>query len=66
MRDEWIAVGVMAHLATIMEEAYDRMIGLDLTTLAVDGCIAKAPCDGELAGSSPVDRGKQGRKRSIS
>jgi hypothetical protein len=32
--------------------------------VAVDGCIAKAPCGGEKAGKSPVDRGKQGIKRS--
>ena len=63
-RDDWIAAGVMEQLATIVEAAYDRMVGLDLTTLAVDGCITKAPCGGELAGRSPVDRGKQGRKRS--
>ena len=45
--------------------AYDRMIGLDLHELAVDGCITKAPCGGELAGPSPVDRRKQGMKRSV-
>jgi IS5 family transposase len=30
----------------------------------VDGCITKAPCGGEKAGRSPVDRGKGGVKRS--
>jgi len=45
--------------------AYDRMLGLDLDHLAVDGCITKAPCGGQTAGRSPVDRGKQGLKRSI-
>ena len=31
----------------------------------MDGCITKAPCGGgEKAGSSPVDRGKRGIKRS--
>lgn len=30
----------------------------------MDGCITKAPCSGEHAGRSPVDRGKQGLKRS--
>jgi len=45
--------------------AYDRMIGLELHDLAVDGCITKAPCGGDHAGRSPVDRGKQGRKRSV-
>jgi len=40
--------------------AYDQMIGLELEDLAVDGCITKAPCGGQTAGRSPVDRGKQG------
>jgi IS5 family transposase len=40
------------------------MVGLELGDLAVDGCITKAPCGGDHAGRSPVDRGKQGRKRS--
>ena len=40
------------------------MIGLDLEDLAADGCITKAPCGGDKAGRSPVDRGKQGLKRS--
>ena len=31
----------------------------------MDGCITKAPCGGEVAGRSPVDRGKQGMKRSV-
>ncbi len=42
----------------------DRMIGLDLDAVAGAGCITKAPCGGETAGRSPVDRGKQGLKRS--
>lgn len=46
-------------------QAYDRMIGLQLHELSVDGCITKAPCGGERAGRSPVDRGKQGLKRSV-
>lgn len=63
-RDEWIALGIMDRLQTLALAAYDRMIGLELADLAVDGCITKAPCGGELAGRSPVDRGKQGLKRS--
>ena len=47
-----------------MLEVYDRIIGLELSDVAVDGCITKAPCGGERAGKSPVDRGKQGIKRS--
>lgn len=63
-RDEWIASGAMQTLHEIVLEAYDWMIGLDLCEIAVDGCITKAPCGGEKAGRSPVDRGKQGIKRS--
>ncbi len=33
--------------------------------MAFDCCITKAPCGGEKAGRSPVDRGKQGIKRSV-
>jgi transposase len=64
-RDEWISVGVMEQLQQIALESYDWMIGLDLSDVAVDCCITKAPCGGEKAGRSPVDRGKQGIKRSM-
>jgi Transposase DDE domain len=63
-RDEWICAGVMDTLQGLVLEAYDRTIGLELSDVAVDGCITKAPCGGERAGKSPVDRGKQGLKRS--
>jgi len=63
-RDEWIACGVIETLRRIALEAYDRFIGLELADVAVDGCITKAPRGGEKAGKSPVDRGKQGTKRS--
>ena len=61
---EWAAAGLAEGLHTLALCAYDRMIGLDLEDLAVDGCITKAPSGGEVAGRSPVDRGKQGLKRS--
>jgi transposase len=64
-RDEWIHAGIFARLEQICLDAYNRMIGLDLENVAVDGCIVKAPCGGEAAGRSPVDRGKQGTKRSL-
>jgi DDE family transposase len=32
---------------------------------SADGCITKAPCGGQVAGPSPVDRRKQGLKRSL-
>lgn len=53
----------MVHVLAL--EAYDRMIGLELSEISVDGCITKAPCGGQSAGRSPVDRGKQGLKRSV-
>lgn len=61
----WAQLGVAHNLHRIALEAYDRMIGLDLGEISVDGCITKAPCGGEKAGRSPVDRGKQGLKRSV-
>jgi transposase len=64
-RDEWIEAGAMDTLEEMAREAYDRTIGLELSDLAVDCCITKAPCGGEKAGRSPVDRGKQGIKRSV-
>jgi len=64
-RDEWIEAGAMEALEKLAREAYDRAIGLELSDVAVDCCITKAPCGGEKAGKSPVDRGKRGLKRSI-
>lgn len=64
-RDEWINAGVFAQLKRIALDAYDRVVGLLLNDIAVDGCITKAPRGGELAGPSPVDRRKQGMKRSL-
>jgi hypothetical protein len=63
-RDEWIGLGLMEDLREISLDAYDRLIGLEVADLAVDCCITKAPCGGEKAGRSPVDRGKGGVKRS--
>lgn len=64
-RDEWIAAGIFTGLEQISLESYDRYCGLELEDLAVDGCLVKAPCGGEASGRSPVDRGKQGTKRSV-
>jgi hypothetical protein len=35
--------GNFAKLKAIRRDAYDRIVGLALEDLAVDGCIAKAP-----------------------
>jgi transposase len=64
-RNEWIELGVMERLRRICLDAYDRLIGLELSEVAVDCCITKAPCGGEKGGRSPVDRGKRGLKRSM-
>jgi transposase len=64
-RDEWITAGVFTALEQLCLQAYDRIVGLQLADLVVDGCIVKAPCGGEAAGRSPVDRGKRGTKRSL-
>ena len=64
-RDEWITAGVAEQLRRAVLVAYDQLFGLELEHLAVDGCITKAPCGGQTAGPSPVDRRKQGLKRSV-
>ena len=63
--DAWAGAGHGQTLLRLSLAAYHRMIGLDLEDLSVDGAITKAPCGGEIAGRSPVDRGKQGTKRSV-
>jgi transposase len=64
-RDEWITAGVAEQLRLLVLAAYDQLFGLELAHLAVDGCTTKAPCGGQVAGPSPVDRRKQGLKRSL-
>lgn len=55
----------MDTLHILVLDAYDRWIGLELDEFAVDGCMTTASCGGELAGRSPVNRGKQSLKRSL-
>ena len=64
-RDEWISAGVAEQLRLAVLAAYDQLFGLRLDHLAVDSCTTKAPCGGQTAGPSPVDRRKQGLKRSV-
>lgn len=61
---DWAAAGIAEKVHALALAAYDQMIGLSLQDLTVDGAITKAPCGGERAGRSPVDRGKGGLKRS--
>ena len=62
---EWAEAGLAQKLHALVLAQYDRVIGLDLGDVAVDGCIATAPGGGERAGRSPGDRGKLGLKRSV-
>jgi hypothetical protein len=63
--EDWTTAGVGEAALRAALAGYDQMIGLELDDLSVDGSITKAPCGGEVAGRSPVDRGKQGTKRSV-
>ena len=64
-RTEWLAAGVFDKLVDEAIAGYDRIIGLDLSEVAVDGSLHKAPCGGEGTGPNPTDRGKIGWKWSI-
>ena len=44
-RDEWEAAGVFDAIATEAICAYDKIIGLDLTEVAVDGSLHKSSHD---------------------
>lgn len=64
-RDEWIRAGVFDQLVDEALAGYDKIIGLDLSEVAVDGSQHKAPLGGEGTGRNPTDRGKQGWKWSL-
>jgi hypothetical protein len=40
----------MDALEGLVRQAYYRIVGLELSEVAVDCCITKAPCGGEKAG----------------
>lgn len=62
---QWSTAGIAEQVHAIALAAYDQIIGLQLADISADGCITKAPCGGEKAGPSPVDRRKGGLKRSV-
>lgn len=64
-RDEWITAGVFDALADEAIRSYDRIIGLVLDDVSVDGSLHKSPGGGEGTGKNPTDRGKLGIKWSI-
>lgn len=64
-RDEWIKAGVFDQLVAEALAAFDKIIGLDLADVSVDGSLHKSPCGGEGTGKNPTDRAKLGWKWSI-
>ena len=64
-RDEWVAAGVFDRLVEEAISAYVKIIGLDLSEVAVDGSLHKSPAGGEGTGKNPTDRAKLGWKWSI-
>lgn len=64
-RTEWIKAGVFDVLCAEAIAGYDRIIGLELEEVALDGSLHKAPCGGEGTGPNPTDRGKTGWKWSV-
>jgi transposase len=64
-RDEWLAAGMFDRLVDEALAAYDRIVGLDLSEVALDASLHKAPFGGEGTGPNPTDRAKCGWKWSI-
>jgi hypothetical protein len=64
-RTQWLAAGVFDKLVEEAIAGYDKIIGLDLSEVAVDGSLHKAPCGGEGTGPNPTDRAKIGWKWSV-
>jgi transposase len=64
-RDEWLRAGVFNRLVEQALAAYDRVIGLRLDEVSIDGSQHKAPMGGSGTGPSNVDRGKLGWKWSL-
>jgi transposase len=64
-RDDWIAAGVFDRLQAEAIAAFDRIVGLDLSEVSLDGSLHKAPYGGEGTGPNPTDRAKSGWKWSV-
>jgi len=64
-RDEWTDAGVFDAVVSEALAAYDRIVGLDLTEVSVDGSGHKAPSGGQGTGKNPCDRAKSGWKWSL-
>jgi transposase len=64
-RDEWIDAGIFDELVDYARDAFDRVVGLDLSDVSIDGSMHKAPYGGEGTGPNPTDRAKLGWKWSV-
>ncbi len=64
-RDEWEAARVFDLIVEEAICAYDRVIGLDLSEVSIDGSQHKAPTGGDGTGRNGADRGKLGWKWSL-
>jgi transposase len=64
-RDEWVACGAFNRLVEEAIRGFDKVIGLDLSEVSIDGSLHKAPAGGEGTGPNPTDRGKTGWKWSL-
>lgn len=64
-RSEWLEAGVFDAVAEEAISGWDRIVGLDLSEVAIDGSQHKAPFGGEGTGPNPTDRGKCGWKWSV-
>lgn len=64
-RDEWIEAGIFEAIATEAISGYDKIIGLDLSDVALDGSMHKSPAGGHGTGKNPTDRAKLGWKWSM-
>ena len=62
---QWAKCGVAQRVHAVALHAFDLMIGLEPEAVSVDGCITRAPCGGDRAGPSPVDRRKGSLKRPV-
>lgn len=58
---EWTDAGVFERLGDTALWAYDKIVGLDLDHIAVDGFKTTAPRGGDVSGPNPTDRRKMGR-----
>jgi len=64
-RDEWIAAGVFETIANEAISGYDRIIGLDLSDVALDAGLHKSPCGGGGTGKNrPIGPSSDGSGRS--